>query len=62
MEGSDEASLESAPGLVEKRTLAALFRPVYAAKQVVLNPLSHSIAQPITRPEVQGAIASSCKS
>ena len=50
-------ALESAPNIAEKRALAALFRAVYTAKQVVLNPLSHSITQPLTKPEIQGAIS-----
>jgi energy-coupling factor transporter ATP-binding protein EcfA2 len=49
-------AVESAANVADKRALAALFRAVYAAKQVVLNPLSHSIAQPLTRPEIQVAI------
>ncbi|MBZ5493551.1 MAG: AAA family ATPase [Acidobacteriia bacterium] len=49
-------ALEVAPNPAEKRMLGSLFRSVYAAKQVVLNPLSHSITQPITKPEIQAAI------
>lgn len=50
-------AIDTAPGPAEKRTRGALFRAVYAAKQVVLNPLSHSITQPVTKPEVQAAIS-----
>ena len=50
-------ALEVAPDPAAKRTLGSLFRAVYGAKQVVLNPLSHSIPQPLTKPEIQGAIS-----
>jgi hypothetical protein len=40
----------------EVQTLTTLFLAVDAAQKVVLNPLSHSIPQPLTRPEIQAAI------
>ena len=40
----------------KKRALAAQFRAVYRCKKVVLNPLSHSTPQLVTRPEIQAAI------
>jgi energy-coupling factor transporter ATP-binding protein EcfA2 len=40
----------------ERQTLSALFQAVDAAQRVVLNPLSHSITQPVTKPEIQAAI------
>jgi energy-coupling factor transporter ATP-binding protein EcfA2 len=36
--------------------LNGLFQAVDAAQRVVLNPLSHSATQPVTRPEIQAAI------
>jgi hypothetical protein len=49
-------AIQGAPNVAEKRKLAGGFRSVYTAKKVVLNPLSHSAAQPITRPELQAAL------
>ena len=40
----------------ERAGFEALFQSVEAARKVVLNPLSHSITQPVTRPEIQAAI------
>jgi hypothetical protein len=40
----------------KKASLEASFLTVDLVKKVVLNPLSHSIPQPLTKTEVQGAI------
>jgi energy-coupling factor transporter ATP-binding protein EcfA2 len=50
-------AIQGAPNIPEKRKLAVGFRSVYTAKKVVLNPLSHSAPQPVTRPEIQAALA-----
>ena len=49
-------AIESAPTVGEKRILGNVFRAVHVAKQVVLNPLSHSTTQPLVKPEIQQAI------
>lgn len=49
-------SLSTAPTPADNATFSALFQAVEAARKVVLNPLSHSITQPVTRPEIQAAI------
>lgn len=40
----------------KRRALGMHFRDVYRCKKVVLNPLSHSTPQPVTKPEIQAAI------
>jgi energy-coupling factor transporter ATP-binding protein EcfA2 len=49
-------ALEAAHDPTKKRVLGAHFRSVYQVKKVVLNPLSHSTPQPVTKPEIQAAI------
>ena len=49
-------SLSTAPTPADNATFSAFFQAVEAARKVVLNPLSHSITQPVTRPEIQAAI------
>lgn len=50
-------ALQKAPTPADKMKLEGMFQAIDVAKKVVLNPLSHSNPQTVTKPEIHAAIS-----
>jgi energy-coupling factor transporter ATP-binding protein EcfA2 len=48
--------IDNAPNAAEKTAAELMFAPIQTAKKVILNPLSHSAPQPVTKQEIREAI------